>query len=121
MTLEKEKDEKVVFPIKIESPHLWNGKRDPFMYQTETTLWSDGRLLDKVVQPLGIRFFRIEPDKGFFLNGEYLKLHGVCRHQDRPELGNALRKEHHEEDTHIMLEMGVNAVRLAHYRSYLYV
>ena len=41
MTLEKEKDEKVVFPIKIESPHLWNGKRDPFMYQTETTLWSD--------------------------------------------------------------------------------
>lgn len=116
MTLEKEKDEKVVFPIKIESPHLWNGKRDPFMYQTETTLWSDGRLLDKVVQPLGIRFFRIEPDKGFFLNGEYLKLHGVCRHQDRPELGNALRKEHHEEDTHIMLEMGVNAVRLAHYQ-----
>ena len=86
------------------------------MYQTETTLWSDGRLLDKVVQPLGIRFFRIEPDKGFFLNGEYLKLHGVCRHQDRPELGNALRKEHHEEDTHIMLEMGVNAVRLAHYQ-----
>ena len=74
MTLEKEKDEKVVFPIKIESPHLWNGKRDPFMYQTETTLWSDGRLLDKVVQPLGIRFFRIDPDKGFFLNGEYLKL-----------------------------------------------
>ena len=116
MTLEKEKDEKVVFPIKIESPHLWNGKRDPFMYQTETTLWSDGRLLDKVVQPLGIRFFRIDPDKGFFLNGEYLKLHGVCRHQDRPELGNALRKEHHEEDTHIMLEMGVNAVRLAHYQ-----
>ena len=40
----------------------------------------------------------------------------MCRHQDRPELGNALRKEHHEEDTHIMLEMGVNAVRLAHYQ-----
>lgn len=116
INLEEGKEEKVVFPVKIGSPHLWNGKKDPFMYQTETTLWADGLLLDKVVQPLGIRYFGIDSNKGFFLNGEYLKLHGVCRHQDRPELGNALHSEHHEEDMHIMLEMGVNAVRLAHYQ-----
>ena len=68
-----------------------------------------------MTQPLGLRYYRIDPDKGFFLNGKHLPLHGVCRHQDRSEVGNALRPQHHEEDVALMLEMGVNAVRLAHY------
>lgn len=99
----------------IDSPHLWNGTEDPFMYRAEVSLWVDGCLNDKVEQPLGLRYFSIDPDKGFFLNGRPLRLRGVCRHQDRPEIGNALRKMHHEEDAAIMAEMGVNAVRLAHY------
>lgn len=49
------------------------------------------------------------------MNGKHLPLRGVCRHQDRSEIGNALHPEHHEEDAALMLEMGVNAVRLAHY------
>ena len=57
----------------------------------------------------------MEPDKGFFLNGEHLQLRGVCRHQDHAEIGNALSALNHEEDMAIMLEMGVNAIRLAHY------
>lgn len=72
-------------------------------------------MVDRVTQPLGLRFYRIDPDKGFFLNGKHLPLQGVCRHQDRSEVGNALRPQHHEEDVALMLEMGVNAVRLAHY------
>ncbi len=99
----------------MEKPRLWNGVSDPFMYRTEVSLWAGNRLLDKVEQPLGLRFFHIDPDRGFFLNGEHLQLRGVCRHQDRPEIGNALRPWHHEEDAAIMAEMGVNAVRLAHY------
>lgn len=104
-----------VLGIQIEKPHLWNGRKDPFMYRTEITLSEDGKEIDKIVQPLGLRFYHVDAEKGFFLNGEHLKLHGVCRHQDRAERGNALYKEHHEEDAAIMVEMGTNAVRLAHY------
>ena len=101
--------------FEIDQPHLWNGSQDPFLYQAEVTLFRNGQMVDRVTQPLGLRFYRIDPDKGFFLNGKHLPLQGVCRHQDRSEVGNALRPQHHEEDVALMLEMGVNAVRLAHY------
>lgn len=101
--------------FEIDQPHLWNGCQDPFLYQAEVTLFRNGQMVDRVTQPLGLRFYRIDPDKGFFLNGKHLPLQGVCRHQDRSEVGNALRPQHHEEDVALMLEMGVNAVRLAHY------
>ena len=114
--LEADGNGEVVLPLFIKKPHLWNGTKDPFMYQVEVTLWNKDNQLDCLVQPLGLRYYHIDPDKGFFLNGEHLTLQGVCRHQDRPEIGNALRKEHHEEDVDIMLEMGVNATRLAHYQ-----
>ena len=101
--------------FEIDQPHLWNGRQDPFLYQAEVTLFRNGQMVDRVTQPLGLRFYRIDPDKGFFLNGKHLPPQGVCRHQDRSEVGNALRPQHHEEDVALMLEMGVNAVRLAHY------
>lgn len=109
-------------PLTIEKPHLWNGREDPFVYRAELQLWVDGRLVDQIEQPLGLRFYRIDAEKGFFLNGEHLKLHGICRHQDRAEIGNALRPMHHDEDMAIILEMGTNAMRLAHYpqASYFY-
>lgn len=101
--------------LELERPHLWNGRQDPFLYRVEISLSSMGETIDSVTQPLGLRFYRIDPDKGFFLNGKHLPLRGVCRHQDRSEVGNALRTQHHDEDAALMLEMGVNAVRLAHY------
>lgn len=96
-------------------PHLWNGRKDPFCYRVSLTLSVGGVPVDRVEQPLGLRFYRVDAEKGFFLNGEPLKLHGICRHQDRAEVGNALRPVHHEEDMAIILEMGANAMRLAHY------
>ena len=92
--------------FEIDQPHLWNGRQDPFLYQAEVTLFRNGQMVERVTQPLGARFYRI---------GKHLPLQGVCRHQDRSEVGNALRPQHHEEDVALMLEMGVNAVRLAHY------
>ena len=76
---------------------------------------ADGTAADVVRQPLGLRFFEIDPDKGFFLNGRHLQLKGVCRHQDRAEVGNALRREHHDEDAAFIADIGANAVRAAHY------
>lgn len=103
------------------NPRLWNGREDPFMYQTVITLVKDGKEIDKVEQPLGLRYYATDADRGFFLNGKHLPLHGVCRHQEWAEVGNALRPMHHEEDTRLMLEMGVNAIRLAHYPQATYM
>ena len=103
------------FVLELDHPHLWNGRQDPFLYQAKVTLFRNGKKVDSVIQPLGLRFYQIDPDRGFFLNGKHLSLHGVCRHQDRSEIGNALHPQHHEEDAAFMVEMGVNAVRLAHY------
>lgn len=102
-------------PFSLKSPHLWDGVADPFMYRVEVSLYHDGQLADLVEQPLGLRYYETDAERGFSLNGKHLPLHGVCRHQERAEVGNALRPAHHEEDIRLMQEMGVNAVRLAHY------
>lgn len=102
-------------PVSLRRPRLWDGRRDPFRYRAEVSLWRNGHEVDRVEQPLGLRYYHIDPERGFFLNGRHLPLRGVCRHQDRSEVGNALRREHHDEDAAIMAEMGANAVRLAHY------
>lgn len=101
--------------VNINNPRLWNGRKDPFIYQTEVLLSVNGEVKDRITQPLGLRFYHVDADKGFFLNGEHMALHGVCRHQDRAEIGNALHPMHHEEDMDIIVEMGANAIRLAHY------
>lgn len=109
-------DTEANIPIVLDRPHLWNGRTDPFMYQVGVELFSKGKVIDQVQQPLGLRYYQVDPERGFFLNGKHLTLKGVCRHQDRAEVGNALRIQHHEQDMDIMLEMGANAIRLAHYQ-----
>lgn len=113
---------KHTIPFTIHRPHLWNGTQDPFTYKVKVSLWQGKTLLDEVEQPLGLRYYKVDPARGFFLNGRHLQLHGVCRHQDRAVVGNALAPEDIREDVKLMREMGVNAVRLAHYphSSYTY-
>lgn len=116
LTLPGNTESKVVkIPVTINNPHLWNGTQDPFMYQAKIILWKDKEKVDEVTQPLGLRYFKIDPNEGFFLNGRHITLHGVNRHQDRPDIGNALHSFHHEEDLAIIKEMGANAIRLSHY------
>ncbi len=100
----------------IRDAHLWDGRRDPYLYTAEAVLCRDGEELDRVSARFGCRTFSVDPDKGFFLNGRYLPLHGVCRHQDREKIGNALRKEHHLQDMELIAELGANTIRLAHYQ-----
>ena len=99
----------------MNNPRLWNATADPFLYQATVSLLQDGKVIDSMQQPLGLRYFHVDPSKGLMLNGKHFPLRGVCRHQERAETGNALLPAHHEEDVDIMLEMGANAVRLAHY------
>ena len=102
--------------LQIENPHLWDGLEDPYLYSCVAELLVDGQITDRVSTAFGVRSFRMDPKEGFFLNGRAYPLHGVSRHQDRKGLGNALTKEHHDEDMALIRELGANTIRLAHYQ-----
>ena len=103
-------------PLTIANPHRWNGVADPYQYKAIIELVAGGAVLDAIVQPLGLRSFEVKADTGFFLNGEHVFLHGVCRHQDRPDKGWAISNADQAEDFRLIQEMGVNAIRLSHYQ-----
>ena len=100
----------------IENVHLWNGRKDPYLYRMKAELLEGDTILDAVTTLFGCRYFEIDPDRGFLLNGEEYPLRGVARHQDRWDHGNALLPEHQEEDMDMICELGANTIRLAHYQ-----
>ncbi len=96
--------------------HLWQGKKDPYLYRCRAELREKGEILDRVEAEFGCRTVAIHPERGFLLNGEPYPLRGVSRHQDWWGVGNALSPEHHRKDMDLILEVGANALRLAHYQ-----
>jgi beta-galactosidase len=108
----------MVQKVTISHPHLWQGKVDPYLYQVSVEIRDagSGSATDVVTQPLGLRSIRVDPATGFFLNGVHLALHGVNRHQDTLGRGTALTAVDDVRDFDLMDEMGVNAVRTAHYQ-----
>lgn len=101
--------------VKIHNPHLWSPD-EPTLYTLVTQVVDKkGRVLDQKQTKVGFRYYRFDPDKGFFLNGKHLKLIGVNRHQDERGYGNALHDWQHERDIRMMKEMGANFLRVSHY------
>lgn len=114
--------QKFVQHFQLQKPHLWNGLKNPYLYKVITKLLRKHDVIDEVTQPLGLRKFEIIAGKGFFLNNQLYPMHGVCRHQDRWQFGNALSNAQHREDLDIIKEMGATTIRFAHYQQaeYLY-
>ncbi|MBQ3193406.1 MAG: glycoside hydrolase family 2 protein [Oscillospiraceae bacterium] len=102
--------------FRIQNAHLWNGRKDPYLYSMTAELVEAGTVLDSVSTRFGCRSYVIDSQLGFILNGEEYPLRGVARHQDRWGIGNALLPEHHEEDIDLICEMGATTIRLAHYQ-----
>ena len=102
--------------FEIKNVHLWHGRKDPYLYTAKVELLDGDKVLDEVSARFGCRTFKIDPNEGFFLNGEKYPLRGVSRHQDRLGIGNALLPEHHKEDMDLICEVGANTIRLAHYQ-----
>ncbi|MBR4209144.1 MAG: DUF4982 domain-containing protein [Lachnospiraceae bacterium] len=102
--------------IQIKNAHRWDGVADPYLYTAQAELLVKGVKMDEVCLRFGVREYRFDEEKGFFLNGRSYPLHGVSRHQDRKALGNAITKEMHKEDIDLIREMGANSIRLAHYQ-----
>lgn len=106
----------------LRNPVLWQGRENPYLYKVVSSLIKDGRVIDEMVQPLGLRTCEIVAGKGFFLNGRKYPMYGVTRHQDWWELGSALKNEQHDADLDMIMDIGATTVRFAHYQQsdYLY-
>jgi beta-galactosidase len=102
--------------VTVPQPHLWNGRKDPYLYKAVVELRSADGVVDSVEQPMGLRFYSVDPDKGFFLNGQPYHLHGVDKHQDRFNEGWAVSEADLDEDISLIKEMGCTVVRCAHYQ-----
>ena len=120
LTKVKNEENKISFmgqgSIIIHDVHRWNGLDDPYLYKATATVYNKGKEVDRISDKFGCREYSFDPEKGFFLNGKSYPLHGVSRHQDRAVVGNALTKEMHKEDMDLIISMGANSIRLAHYQ-----
>ena len=102
--------------VSIPKPHLWNGRKDPYLYTAVVELRTADKVVDSVEQQMGLRFYSIDPDKGFFLNGQPYHLHGVDKHQDRWNKGWAVSEADLDEDISLIKEIGATVIRCAHYQ-----
>lgn len=101
--------------LRVSRPRLWNGRKAPVLYEARAELYKDEALLDAVHTRLGFRSFSVDAEKGFFLNGTRMKLHGVAKHQDTAEVFSATTPAHWRRDMELIGELGANTVRLSHY------
>lgn len=99
----------------IRNPHLWNGLQNPYLYSAKIELLQNGKSIDIVEQHFGLRYYTVTADKGFYLNGHYVDLHGVALHEDVAGKGSAVGKGDLDKDMSLVKEIGATALRLAHY------
>ncbi len=103
----------LVYDFSVNQPMLWSIE-NPYMYTAVTSVYNDKELLDQYETPFGIRYFEFDSAKGFFLNGQALKIHGVNQHHDLGALGAAVNTRAMERQLEILKGMGCNAIRMAH-------
>jgi beta-galactosidase len=103
--------------LTVDPPRLWQGVADPHLYRLIVEVRrGDGRVLDRLEQPFGIRQMRFDPARGFFLNAKPYPLRGTGYHQDREGKGWAISPEDVAQDVALLREMGANSIRLTHYQ-----
>lgn len=100
---------------KLDNPHLWNGVADPYLYTATVEVSVDGKTTDQVCTKFGVRYFQMDREKGFSLNGQPYPLRGVSIHQDLEGKATGMTYADYEKDYEIVKELGCNFVRLAHY------
>lgn len=99
--------------LTVADPILW-GLEEPYLYTIRTELMIAGVVVDEEIQNFGFRTIRVDPNAGFYLNEEHVKLHGACQHHDLGALGAAVNKVALRRQLTLLQEMGVNAIRTSH-------
>lgn len=106
-------NDKISKSIEIYKPELWSVDR-PYLYSLLTEMYIGDERVDERYERIGFKYVRFDKDKGFFLNGENIKLNGVCMHHDLGALGSAFNKAAARRQLEKLKEMGVNAIRTSH-------
>lgn len=99
--------------ITTAKPELWDTE-NPNLYSVKTEVLVDNKVVDAYDTTMGFRWVTMDPDEGFYLNGQYMKLHGVCMHHDQGALGAVANYRAIERQMDSLIEMGVNAIRVTH-------
>ncbi len=102
--------------LTVHNVHLWDGLEDPYLYKLQAQILRDGAVVDEISCNCGVRTFEFSPKDGFHLNGRPYPLHGVSRHQDWRDIGNAIDTAKMDLDMEMIREIGANTIRLAHYQ-----
>ena len=113
ITLPEKTNGKVTSDLNVSKPLLWSIKT-PNLYRLKTTVIQNGKTIDETITIAGIRTFTFDPDRGFALNGEWIKMKGVCMHHDAGVLGSAVPREVWKRRLLNLKEIGCNAVRMSH-------
>ncbi|MDA3833504.1 MAG: DUF4982 domain-containing protein, partial [Spirochaetales bacterium] len=113
LTVEANQSAKINTQLQISDPELWSLK-SPALYTLKTSVYNNGQLTDESATKTGFREFTFDPDKGFALNGEWMKVKGVCLHHDGGVLGSAVPREVWKRRLLTLKEIGVNAIRTSH-------
>ena len=103
----------VDFSLNVSRPELWSID-NPNLYQLETKVFKGKELVDETTTTTGIRSYTFDANKGFALNGEWMKVKGVCIHHDAGVLGSAVPREVWKRRLLTLKEVGCNAVRTSH-------
>lgn len=103
----------VLTNLDVPTPLLWDIDH-PYLYTAETDVWVGQKKVDSYLTPFGIRTIAFDAKRGFLLNGQHLKIHGVCDHHDLGALGTAVNRRAIERQLEILKGAGVNAIRTSH-------
>ena len=109
----KEGVTKETLTLKVTKPHRWN-LNDPYLYTLKAELLSNGKRIDGCETNVGLRTLDFDPNEGFALNGNWMKVKGVCLHHDAGVLGAVVPSEVWERRLNNLKEIGVNAIRMSH-------
>ncbi len=104
---------KIETELKVDNPQIWD-LNNPNLYQLKTTVSDKGKVIDQTITTTGIRNYTFDANKGFALNGEWMKVKGVCIHHDAGVLGAAVPHDVWKRRLQTLKSIGVNAVRTSH-------
>ena len=99
--------------LKVKNPVRWS-LDNPALYSLTTNVLHKGKVIDATTTRTGIRQFTFDPDKGFALNGKWMKMKGVCLHHDSGVLGSEVYEEVWRRRLQTLKDLGVNAIRTSH-------
>lgn len=111
--LDAGKDTEVTQQLSVKNPSLWSPD-DPTLYTVVSELKVQGHTVDRYETKTGFRYLDFDAEKGFSINGERMKINGVCLHHDAGALGAVVNKAAIARQLKIMKEMGANAIRSSH-------